>query len=242
MLDIKGLRASYGHIEVLKGIDLRVGEGEIVTMIGSNGSGKSSLLKTISGVVRASSGEIIFKGKNIERFSCAKIVADGMSHVPEGRQLFGPLTVMENLELGAYTRYRRDSKKEIEEDTEFVFDMFPVLKERWKQTAGTLSGGEQQMLAIGRALMSKPQLLLLDEPSMGLAPIIIQSIFAILKDLRKKGLTLLLVEQDAMVALSIADRGYVLQNGEVVLSDTSKNLLDNEDVKAIYFGHRKKAH
>ncbi|OFW34951.1 MAG: ABC transporter ATP-binding protein [Candidatus Aquicultor primus] len=242
MLDIRGLKASYGHIEVLKGIDLRVDEGEIVTMIGSNGAGKSSLLKTISGVVRAGSGEITFKGRNIERWSCAKIVATGISHVPEGRQLFGPLTVFENLQLGAYTRYRRDSKKEIDEDTEFVFEMFPVLKERWKQTAGTLSGGEQQMLAIGRALMSKPQLLLLDEPSMGLAPIIIQNIFAILKDLRKKGLTLLLVEQDAMVALSIADRGYVLQNGQVVMADTSQNLLDNEDVKAIYFGHRDKAH
>ncbi|HZD60497.1 MAG TPA: ABC transporter ATP-binding protein [Anaerolineae bacterium] len=242
MLDVKGLNASYGHVEVLKGIDLRVNEGEIVTIIGSNGSGKSSLLRTISGIVKVGIGKIQFNGKSIEKLSPEKIVALGISHVPEGRQLFSELTISENLQLGAYVRYRKEPRRAIDEDVSFVYSMFPVLKERNRQPAGTLSGGEQQMLAIGRALMSRPKLLLLDEPSMGLAPIIIQNIFATLKDLREKGLTMLLVEQDAHVALSIADRGYVLQNGEMVMHDTGENLLNNEEIKAIYFGHRSHAH
>lgn len=244
MLNIKNLNVAYGHVQVLKGIDISVNEGEIVTIIGSNGAGKSTLLRTISGIVKPNAGEMKFNGSHIERLTAEKIVAMGLSHVPEGRQLFGALTVLENLQLGAYLRYRnrKEDKRKIVDDLDFVFSMFPVLKERETQAAGTLSGGEQQMLAIGRALMSKPKLLLLDEPSMGLAPIIIQSIFATLKELRKQGLTLVLVEQDVAVALSIADRGYVLQNGEVVLHDTGSNLLNNEEVKAIYFGHRKHAH
>lgn len=242
MLNVSNLHAGYGHVAVLSNIDLHVEEGEIVTIIGANGAGKSTLLRAISGVIKPSSGRISFNNSSIDRLSTEKIVALGISHVPEGRQLFGALTVLENLQLGAYVRRRKESKKAISEDLEFVFDMFPVLKERRAQLAGTLSGGEQQMLAIGRALMSKPKMLLLDEPSMGLAPIIIQNIFATLKQLREKGLTLLLVEQDATVALSIADRGYVLQNGKVALHDTGANLLNNDEVKAIYFGHRKHAH
>ncbi|MCL6472134.1 MAG: ABC transporter ATP-binding protein [Firmicutes bacterium] len=243
MLNIQGIDVSYGHVQVLKGVDISVDEGEIVTIIGSNGAGKSTLLRAISGLVRPSSGKISLNGRNIEKAAAEKIVSLGISHVPEGRQLFGPLTVLENLQLGAYLRYGKgESKTEILKDLEFVFSMFPVLKLRQKQPAGTLSGGEQQMLAIGRALMSRPKLLLLDEPSMGLAPIIIQKIFETLKELREKGLTLLLVEQDAFVALSIANRGYVLQNGMIALHDTASNLLNNEEVKAIYFGHRKHAH
>ncbi len=244
MLEVSDLDVSYGHVRVLKNVNIAVEQGEIITIIGSNGSGKSTLLKTISGMIKSSSGKIKFGGESIERLPAEKMVPRGMSHVPEGRQLFGSLSVLENLQLGAYVRFRsrKESKKLIADDMQFVFSMFPVLKERENQAAGTLSGGEQQMLAIGRALMSKPKLLLLDEPSMGLAPIIIQNIFATLKELREKGLTLLLVEQDAMVALSIADRGYVLQNGEVVMHDTGSNLLNNDEVKAIYFGHRKHAH
>lgn len=244
MLNITGLDVAYGHVQVLNDIDIAVNEGEIVTIIGANGAGKSTLLKAISGIAKTSAGMIDFEGNQIERMSTEKIVSLGISHVPEGRQLFGALSVMENLQLGAYLRFRkgREQRKKIAEDLAFVFSTFPVLKERASQAAGTLSGGEQQMLAIGRALMSKPRLLLLDEPSMGLAPIIIQNIFAVIEELRKKGLTLLLVEQDAFVALSIADRGYVLQNGKVMLHDTGVNLLNNEDVKAIYFGHRKHAH
>lgn len=244
MLSVSDLNVSYGHVRVLKNVNISVEEGEIVTIIGANGSGKSTLLRTISGIIKPSSGKIKLGGDAIERLAAEKLVSRGMSHVPEGRQLFGALSVLENLQLGAYTRIRnrKESKKQIADDMQFVFGMFPVLKERINQPAGTLSGGEQQMLAIGRALMSKPKLLLLDEPSMGLAPIIIQNIFSTLKDLREKGLTLLLVEQDAMIALSIADRGYVLQNGEVVMHDTGSNLLNNDEVKAIYFGHRKHAH
>jgi len=244
MLNISGLDVAYGHVQVLHGMDITVNEGEIVTIIGANGAGKSTLLRAISGIIKPSSGKIDFEGNQIERMTTEKIVSLGISHVPEGRQLFGPLSVMENLQLGAYLRFKKmkKQKKDIAEDLEFVFSIFPVLKERASQAAGTLSGGEQQMLAIGRALMSKPKLLLLDEPSMGLAPLIIQSIFAVIEELRKKGLTLLLVEQDAFVALSIADRGYVLQNGRVMLHDTGSNLLSNEEVKAIYFGHRKHAH
>lgn len=244
MLSISGLDVAYGHVQVLKGIDISVSEGEIVTIIGSNGAGKSTLLRSVSGIVRPSAGSIIFNNAAIERLNPESIVSAGVSHVPEGRQLFGELTVMENLELGAYLRYRnrKEPKGKIQDDLQFVFEMFPVLKERSHQAAGTLSGGEQQMLAIGRALMSKPKLLLLDEPSMGLAPIIIQNIFETLRGLRKQGLTLVLVEQDVAVALSIADRGYVLQNGKVVMHDTGENLLNNDEVKAIYFGHRKHAH
>ncbi len=241
MLNVSGLNVAYGHVQVLRGISIYVNEGEIVTVIGSNGSGKSTLLKAISGIVRANAGEIKFNGRHIERNPAEKIVSHGISQVPEGRQLFGELTVLENLQLGAYLRYRKrgGSKAEIVRDLEFVYTMFPVLKDRVGQPAGTLSGGEQQMLAIGRSLMSRPKMLLLDEPSMGLAPIIIQNIFETLKDLREKGLTLLLVEQDAFVALELADRGYVLQNGSVVLHDTGSNLLNNEEVRNIYFGQRK---
>lgn len=242
MLSVSSLNVAYDHVQVLKGINIYVNEGEIVTVIGSNGSGKSTLLKAISGIVRASAGEIKFNGIHIGRKPAEKIVSHGISHIPEGRQLFGELTVLENLQLGAYLRYRKrgEPKAEIIKDLEFVCKMFPVLKDRVGQPAGTLSGGEQQMLAIGRALMSRPKMLLLDEPSMGLAPIIIQNIFETLKDLREKGLTLLLVEQDAFIALELADRGYVLQNGSVVLHDTGGNLLNNEEVRNIYFGRKRK--
>ncbi|HEY3374088.1 MAG TPA: ABC transporter ATP-binding protein [Candidatus Aquicultor sp.] len=244
MLKVKGIDVSYGHVRVLKGIDISVNEGEIVTIIGSNGSGKSTLLKAISGIIKPSSGTMIFSGRQLERMIPEKIVARGISYVPEGRHLFSEMTIIENLELGAYLRFRnrKESNRAIRDDLDFVYGMFPVLKERLSQPAGTLSGGEQQMLAIGRALMSKPKMLLLDEPSMGLAPIIIQGIFKTLKELREKGLTLVLVEQDVAVALSIADRGYVMQNGEIVLHDTGSNLLNNEDVRSIYFGNRKHAH
>ena len=233
MLALSGVSASYGRIEVLHGLDLAVGEGEIVTVIGANGSGKSTLLKAISGMVNVSKGSIEFSGARIDKMSVEGIVRRGLVQIPEGRQLFGPLTVEENLQLGGYARRRQRSGLA---NMKRVFDLFPRLEERRRQQAGTLSGGEQQMLAISRALMAEPRLLLLDEPSMGLAPILVKEIFSRLKVLNEEGLTMLLVEQDARIALSLAHRGLVMERGRVVLEDKAGALLDNPEVQAIYFG------
>ena len=232
MLKIKNLNVYYGAIHALKSINIEIREGEIVTLIGSNGAGKTSTLKAISGIIPCKSGTIEFEGKDITNVQPHKLVYAGIGHVPEGRRIFSELTVMENLELGAYTR--RD--KEIKSDFEKVFEKFPRLKERRKQDAGTLSGGEQQMLAIGRALMSRPKLLLLDEPSMGLAPIIVRQIFSTIKEINKSGTTILLVEQNANMALSIADRAYVIETGQIVNSGLAKDIKQNEDVKKAYLG------
>lgn len=232
MLKIKNLNVYYGAIHALKSINIEIKEGEIVTLIGSNGAGKTSTLKAISGIIPCKSGTIEFEGKDITNVQPHKLVYAGIGHVPEGRRIFSELTVMENLELGAYTR--RD--KEIKSDFEKVFEKFPRLKERRKQDAGTLSGGEQQMLAIGRALMSRPKLLLLDEPSMGLAPIIVRQIFSTIKEINKSGTTILLVEQNANMALSIADRAYVIETGQIVNSGLAKDIKQNEDVKKAYLG------
>ena len=232
MLKIKNLNVYYGAIHALKSINIEIKEGEIVTLIGSNGAGKTSTLKAISGIIPCKSGTIEFEGKDITNVQPHKLVYAGIGHVPEGRRIFSELTVMENLELGAYTR--RD--KEIKSDFEKVFEKFPRLKERRKQDAGTLSGGEQQMLAIGRALMSRPKLMLLDEPSMGLAPIIVRQIFSTIKEINKSGTTILLVEQNANMALSIADRAYVIETGQIVNSGLAKDIKQNEDVKKAYLG------
>ena len=233
MLVLSGVRVSYGRIEVLHGLDLTVGDGEIVTVIGANGSGKSTLLKAISGMVKVSKGSIEFAGTRVDSMSVEGIVGRGLVQIPEGRQLFGPLSVEENLQLGGYIRRRRKSGAD---QMKRVFELFPRLEERRKQQAGTLSGGEQQMLAIARALMAEPQLLLLDEPSMGLAPILVKEIFSRLKVLNEQGLTMLLVEQDARMALSLAHRGLVMERGRIVLEDEAATLLVNPEVQAIYFG------
>ena len=236
MLELRGVRAGYGRIEVLHGLDLTVGEGQIVTIIGANGSGKSTLLKVISGVVRISDGSIGFEGKRIDHLGAEQIVARRLIQIPEGRQLFGPLTVEENLELGTYSNRRKGSP--VKERLQRVFTLFPRLEERLGQQAGTLSGGEQQMLAIARALMAEPRLLLLDEPSMGLAPIMVRDIFTSLRKLNEDGLTMVLVEQDARIALSLAHRGLVMERGRIALEDDAQALLENPDVRAIYFGQR----
>ncbi len=238
MLKIERLVAGYGHVVALKGVDLEVKQGEIVTVIGANGSGKSTLLKTISGQLKPQKGKVEFEGKNITGRPAEKVVAAGLSLVPEGRQLFPEMSVLENLEMGGYIFLRRRRRDAFNEQLAFVLDLFPVLAERTNQLASTLSGGEQQMLAVGRALMSRPRLLMLDEPSMGLAPKVIKSIFDALKRLNKEGLTILLVEQDANIALKIADRGYVFQTGQRVMEDTGRNLLNDPAVKEIYFGKK----
>jgi branched-chain amino acid transport system ATP-binding protein len=236
VLELQGVRAGYGRIEVLHGIDLTVGEGEIITIVGANGAGKSTLLKAISGVVRLSAGSITFEQERIDSLGVESIVGRRLVQIPEGRQLFGPLTVEENLELGAYSRRRRGSP--LSARLARVFALFPRLEERLDQQAGTLSGGEQQMLAVARALMAEPRLLLLDEPSMGLAPIVVRDIFMSLRRLNEEGLTMLLVEQDARIALSLAHRGLVMERGRIVLEDTAEALLENPEVRAIYFGRR----
>jgi len=233
MLKLENVETYYGNIHALKNISLEINDGEIVTVIGANGAGKTTTLKTICGLVRASSGKIYFKGIDITNHDTADIVEAGIAMVPEGRRIFPRMTVLENLQLGAYLNKNR---AEIKKDMERVFELFPILKDRLKQIAGTLSGGEQQMLAIGRALMAKPKLLLLDEPSMGLAPMIVQNIFDIIKEINRKGTTILLVEQNAQMALSIAHKGYVMETGNIVLQDTAENLLCNEKVKKAYLG------
>lgn len=231
MLELKKVNLYYGVIHALKDVDLNIEEGEIVTLIGSNGAGKSSTLRAISGVEKVKSGSILFNGKEIKHINASNIVSSGISHVPEGRRVFPQMSVMENLEMGAFTR---KDKLEIKKDFEKVFSLFPRLLERKYQMAGTLSGGEQQMLAIGRALMARPKLLLLDEPSMGLAPLVVKDIFNIINDINKNGTTVLLVEQNANMALKIASRAYIIANGKIELEGRSEDLLNNEKVKKAY--------
>lgn len=233
MLEVKGIDVYYGAIHALKGLSLRVEKGEIVTLIGANGAGKTTTLKTISGILRPSNGTVTYKGSDLTRILPEKIVGLGMSQVPEGRRVFSPMTVMENLEMGAFLR---KDKAGVQTDVENVFHRFPRLKERRKQLAGTLSGGEQQMLAIGRALMARPELLLMDEPSMGLAPLLVKEIFQIIKDINSRGTTILLVEQNAHMALSVADRAYVIETGEIVLQGSAEDLMKSEEVKKAYLG------
>ncbi|MFD2729528.1 ABC transporter ATP-binding protein [Enterococcus camelliae] len=232
MLEIENLSVHYGMIQAVHDVSFHVNQGEIVSLIGANGAGKTTILRTISGLTRPSKGKIIFEKKEIEKLAPQKIVASGLSQVPEGRHVFPGLTVQENLEMGAFLR----KDKQVKQDYEQVFNKFPVLKERKNQDAATLSGGEQQMLAMGRALMSKPKLLLLDEPSMGLAPIFIREIFSIIQEIQKQGTTILLIEQNAKMALSIANRGYVLETGKIVLEGTGQELLASEAVKKAYLG------
>lgn len=233
MLTINNINVNYGSIRAIKDVSFQVHQGEIVTLIGANGAGKTTILHTISGLLRAQSGEIIFKDQTVSSTEPHQLLKMGMAHVPEGRRVFSQMSVLENLELGAYTR---KNKKEIEENISKVFERFPRLKERKKQLAGTLSGGEQQMLAMGRALMSKPKLLLLDEPSMGLAPILVKEIFNIIQEINQTGTTILLVEQNAHMALSIAHRAYVLETGKIVMEGKAESLLGNEQVKKAYLG------
>jgi len=233
LLKLDNVFSGYGAIEALKGISLTVNEGEIVTLIGSNGAGKSTTLKTISGIVQASSGSVQFAGEAIEKLPPHVIVQKGIGHVPEGRRIFPRMTVLENLEMGAYIS---NSKQQFKEDLERVMELFPRLKERLGQKGGTLSGGEQQMLAIGRAMMMRPKILMLDEPSMGLAPILVEQIFDIIKELNHQGTTILLVEQNANQALHVAHRGYVIVSGSIILHDTGANLLHNEMVQEAYLG------
>lgn len=233
MLKINDINVFYGAIHAIKGVSLEVNEGEIVTLIGANGAGKSTILRTVSGLLKPRQGSIEFEGQNIAGRPAHEIVKAGISQVPEGRRIFAEMTVLENLELGAFTRSDKDG---IKADMEMVFTRFPRLKERISQLAGTLSGGEQQMLAMGRALMSRPRLLLLDEPSMGLAPLLIREIFSIIKDINAAGTTVLLVEQNANMALSIANRAYVLETGRITLSGDAKELAASEDVKKAYLG------
>ena len=242
MLKVKNINTYYGQVHALKNVSLHLSEGEIVTLIGANGAGKTTILNTISAVTPPLNGEILFDGVPITRLAPDKIVEMGISQVPEGRQVFKPLTVEENLELGAYLRYRkREGRGAIKKELDGIYALFPVLLERRKQMAGTLSGGEQQMLAIGRALMARPRLLLLDEPSMGLAPLIIQEIFAVIENLRRdKKTTVLLVEQNAKAALKMADRGYVLETGKVILEGMASELLENKEVQRAYLGKEKK--
>ena len=233
MLQFEQVHTHYGAIEALHGVSLNVQQGEIVTLIGANGAGKTTLLMTLCGNPRASSGKVIFEGQDITQCATHEIMRMGMAISPEGRRVFPSLTVLENLKMGAFFA----SKQAIEAGIAHVFDLFPRLQERAHQRAGTMSGGEQQMLAIGRALMSKPRLLLLDEPTLGLAPLVIAQIFEIIRTIRAEGVTVFLVEQNANKALGVADRGYVLENGHVVLSDTGANLLANEAVRKAYLGH-----
>jgi branched-chain amino acid transport system ATP-binding protein len=242
MLKVKNLNTYYGQVHALKNISLHLNQGEIVTLIGANGAGKTTLLNSLSAITPPRSGEILFNGTSINNSSPDRIVELGISQVPEGRQVFKPLSVEDNLELGAYLRYRkREGRGVIKADLEHVYAMFPRLLERRKQIAGTLSGGEQQMLAIGRALMAKPAILLLDEPSMGLAPLIVQEIFAVIENLRtENGTTILLVEQNAKAALKMADRGYVMETGKVILEGIASELLENKEVQRAYLGKEKK--
>lgn len=235
LLDVRDLDVYYGAIHALQGISFHVEPGEIVTLIGANGAGKSTTLRTISGLIRPRRGTVTFKKQEISRTAAERIVRLGINHVPEGRKIFAPLTVLENLEMGAYTR---DDPAEIRQSMERVFQTFPRLKERLAQLGGTLSGGEQQMLAIGRALMSRPRLLLLDEPSLGLAPLMVQRIFATIREIRNSGATIFLVEQNAHHALKLAQRGYVLVNGEIRLSGTGEELLADPEVRRAYLGGR----
>ncbi len=232
LLNVEDMNVYYGSIHAIQGVSFHVDKGEIVTLIGANGAGKSTTLNTVSGLLRSKTGAITFRGENISNVAPHAVVRKGIVQVPEGRRIFAKLTVEENLEMGAYTR----TAKELADTITDVFDRFPRLKERRRQVAGTLSGGEQQMLAIGRALLASPALLMLDEPSMGLAPILVEQVFSIIREIHRSGVTILLVEQNARMALSIADRGYVLETGRVVLTGPGKELLANDSVRKAYLG------
>jgi branched-chain amino acid transport system ATP-binding protein len=233
MLELVDVNVYYGAVHALKGISLKVNQGEIVTLIGANGAGKTTTLKTVSGILKPKVGKVVFEGNELNKVHANNMVSLGISHVPEGRRVFANMSVMENLEMGAYSR---KDKAEIKKDYEKIFEIFPRLLERKNQMAGTLSGGEQQMLAMGRALMSRPKLLLLDEPSMGLAPLIVRQIFSIIEDINKSGTTVLLVEQNASMALKIAHRAYVIQNGRVEMEGRASELLEDEGIKSAYLG------
>lgn len=235
MLKLENLSVSYGGIQAVKGIDLEVCEGNIVTLIGANGAGKSTILRSIIGLVKPAGGKITFNGIDITNKSSDEIVEKGITLVPEGRRIFPNLSVLENIKIGGYMR-----KDDLTDDINKMYDLFPRLQERSWQMAGTLSGGEQQMLAVARALMSKPKLLMMDEPSLGLAPIIVRGIFDIIKEIHKEGVTILLIEQNANLALKTADLGYVMETGRITMHDTGKNLLENDDIKAAYLGKSKK--
>ncbi len=232
LLELSDIHAFYGHIHVLKGISLAVDQGEIVTLIGGNGAGKTTTLRTISGLVRPRRGAITLEGRRIDQLPAHRIVEMGICQSPEGRRIFPRMTVQENLEMGAYVRGARPDPAELDR----VFELFPVLKERLRQLGGTLSGGEQQMLAIGRALMARPRVLLLDEPSLGLAPLLVETIFRTIREINRQGATILLVEQNALMALQVAHRGYVLETGSIVLHDTAARLAQNEQVRRAYLG------
>jgi branched-chain amino acid transport system ATP-binding protein len=234
ILEVQDLRVAYGKIEAVKGISFSVEPGQVVTLIGSNGAGKTTTLRTISGLIAPKSGSITFKGKRIDGTAAHKILGLGLAHSPEGRRIFPAMTVQENLMLGAYAR--TDGAAEIQKDLDRAYDMFPILSERRAQSAGTFSGGEQQMLAMGRALMSRPEMLMLDEPSMGLSPIMMQKVMSTITTLREQGTTILLVEQNAQAALTLADEGHVLEVGNIVVSGAGKDLLTNDDVRKAYLG------
>lgn len=233
MLEVKDIEVYYGMIKAVKGVSFEVNKGEIIALIGANGAGKTTILQTVTGLLKPKNGKIIFEGKDITKTPGYKIVSMGMAHVPEGRRVFANLSVLDNLKMGAYTR---KDKAEIKNTLEMVYHHFPRLKERSVQSAGTLSGGEQQMLAMGRALMSKPQIILMDEPSMGLSPILVNEIFEIIKNVSNDGVTVLLVEQNAKKALEIADRAYVLETGTIALSGSAKDLINDDSVKKAYLG------
>ncbi|WP_366922292.1 ABC transporter ATP-binding protein [Metallumcola ferriviriculae] len=233
MLKVTDLQVSYGHVHALKGISLEVKQGEIVTLIGANGAGKSTLLRTISGLIRPSHGSITFEEEEVDRLSPDTVVNRGLVQVPEGRKIFSNMTVAENLKVGAY---QRKDKEQVKEDLEEVYSLFPILKDRLDQMAGTLSGGEQQMLALSRGLLSKPKLMMLDEPSLGLAPVLVDTVFDVIEKVRDKGITILLIEQNAHLALETAERAYVLETGKIVLSGDSKTLLNDQAVIEAYLG------
>ena len=235
MLKIQDLHVNYGGINALRGVSMEVGDGEIVTLIGANGAGKSTTLRTITGLVKAASGSILWNEEELIGKSIDTIFQSGIAMVPEGRRVFSDLTVLENLRIGAYLR---KDKEEIEKDIKWVYSLFPRLEERHWQLAGTLSGGEQQMLAVGRALMSRPKLMMMDEPSLGLAPLVVQNIFRIIKEINKQGVTILLIEQNANMALRVADRGYVLETGQITMTGTGEELLRDDSVQAAYLGKK----
>jgi len=236
MLRIEGLNASYDNIQVLKNVSLKVPKGKVVSIIGANGAGKSTLLKSISGLMKISKGRIVYKDKNIAGMPPNRIVGLGISQVPEGRQIFAHLSVLDNIHLGAYLYFKRSNRRDIKQRVDRIYEVFPILETRSKQIAGTLSGGEQQMLAIARALMARPELLLLDEPSMGIAPLIVREIFRVIQQLNESGTTVLLVEQNARAALKVAHHSYVIERGEIVMEGLAGELLHNPKVKEVYLG------
>lgn len=236
MLRVESLSAFHGALQALRNVSLHVNPGEMVTLLGANGAGKTTLMKIISGLHPLAKGRLLFNGQNIAGLPAERILRLGVGQVPEGRQIFAPLTVLDNLVLGGYVRFKREGKKEVLQDLELIFELFPVLKERQKQRAGTLSGGEQQMVAIGRTLMARPKLLLLDEPSLGLAPKVVSGIFKAIRLLQTRGTTILLVEQNAKAALKIADRGYVLETGRIIMEGETEDLLNNKEVQRAYLG------